>query len=195
MRHFLQIFFGLLIPLTALFIAVSTGYYMLEYPFSKAIKLAILSGVVLGFSITFFLSIILLIMRAGTQSNAPARKTKKTHKKPVAIKTSYDQEASNKLPMGEFITQNFMLLMDKTLAFEISKYAIESQKINKQGLHENFENGLISIKTIHEFIKINISSLTKHTVKISIEYKRNSLQAPLILKFLKEKEVSFLDYK
>ena len=197
MRHFLQIYFGLFIPLTGLFIAITTGYYMIDYSFSKAIKLAILAGVVGGLSVSFFSAILILVMRAGSQPKINIKKKeKKKQKETIVNKTSVKEKIiEDTTPMSNFITHHFMLLMDKTLAFEISKHAIASQKMHKQGHHENFEDGLISIKTINEFIKINISSLTKHTVKVSMEYKRNSLHAPVILEFLKEKEVSFLDYK
>jgi len=197
MRHFLQIFFGLLIPLIGLFIAVATGYYMLEYSFNKAINLAILVGVIIGFGVSFISAIVIFIMRAGSQPKVPVRKKEKKKKKePIIEQTEkVSQEVSEVQSINGFITQKFILLMDKTLAFEISKYAIIAQKMNKKGHHEDFKNGLLSIKTINEFIKINISSLTRHTVEVSMEYKHNSVHAPIILEFLKEKELSFLDYQ
>lgn len=193
MRQLLQIFFGLLIPLVAIFTVISIGYYSFEYNLDKSIKLALLSGVIIGFGISFVASISIFIMRLGTQPRVATykeQKMKAKQKKHENVTVIQEEETES-----EFTVNNFMLLMDKTIAYQVNLDIIRNQDIRKEGYHHNFESGVISIKNIHEFIKINISSLTKHTVKVSMEYKTNSSLGKNIIMLLREKESSLLKYK
>jgi len=199
MRQYFQIFFGLLIPLTGLFIIVSTGYFSIfdDEAFNKAIKLGMLAGVVIGFCLSIVMALFILIARfaQGKEKILTQKEEREIRKKEraIAIKEKHiiKKEPSN----NGFVTEKFMLLMDKTLAYEISEYIIKKQNLKKEGHHENFKEGFISIKTINEFIKIHINSLTKHTVEFSMEYKENSVNAPIMLEYIKEKENSFLKYQ
>ena len=188
MRHLFQIFFGLLVPLSGLFMAASIAYFRLEYTLTKAIKLGVLSGVILGIGISFIAAIVIFISRAGTQrAPQPSRRQKKEEK-------VYETEsATATVNSSSTSISKFMLLMDKTLAFEISRAALHNQK-SGQISQENWENGELSIRTLKELVKVKVSSLTKHTTTITIEAKQNSEYATAISKFLKEKELMYLNY-
>ena len=61
MRAYLQLFFGLLIPLSALFIIISILYFKVEYDFTKAIRLGVLTGIMLSLAVSYVTSIFLQI--------------------------------------------------------------------------------------------------------------------------------------
>jgi len=63
MRVYLQLFFGLLIPLSALFIVISILYFKVEYDFTKAIRLGVLTGIMLSLAVSFITSIFLQAKR------------------------------------------------------------------------------------------------------------------------------------
>jgi len=192
MRQLLQIFFGLLIPLTGLFVVLSIGYYSLEYDFSKAIKLAMLVGVILGFGISLISSIVIFILRWGRSQEVMTYKEQQEEDKKIIhqhekIKVMRHEDSG-------FIEKDFILLMDKRLAYEISLYAIKKEKLGKEGHKYDFDNGIISVKNRHDIIKMTISHLTKHTVKVFMQYKNDSTHATAILESIKTREKLFLDY-
>ena len=63
MRTYIRLFINLLFPLTLLFTAASFGYFTLDYSLSRAFNLGILSGVLMGISVSLIMALLLLIFR------------------------------------------------------------------------------------------------------------------------------------
>ena len=63
MRPFLNLFFSIVLPISALFSVAATVYFSLAYDFGKALKLGILAGVLTGVSFSVIMTGTLLVMR------------------------------------------------------------------------------------------------------------------------------------
>jgi len=209
MRKFLHLFFGLLVPLSMLFILVATLYFKLDYNFTKAMRLGVLSGFFIGLFVSFFTTIFLLIMRS---VQAPKQNIHKKTKKRKKINSSPIKSNIHTIPSvtkqetilekepfapidttNDRVTRKIMLLMDKELAYEVALHAITEKNIgiltdNAQG------EGNISVHSIHEMIELSIIGLTRHTAQVTIESQKNSKNSKIIIKYLKAKELSFLQY-
>jgi len=208
MRTFLHLFIGLMIPLSGLFMVAATFYFKLDYSFTKAMRLGVLSGFFVALAVSFVTAIFLSIMRAGKQVPINTKKKKRksiseTHEKPIpaasgkvsSTKSSTEEKSETEVSATPLKAPTFksMLLMDKEVAREITIYSIEAQTI---GTITNLEKAeeILHVQTGDELMHIRISSLTKHTTQVSIAAKPDSQHAQKILDYLKEKEYSFLHY-
>jgi len=207
MRKLLQLYFGLLVPLSMLFIVASIVYFKLDYDLTKAMRLGVLSGFFIGAIVSLFTAIFLLIMRRGKQPKeniikSPKRRhqteAKVTEKKVTTNKhtlskaTSITSSIATKNLVDTHI-QKVMLLMEHELAFEVAVYAISEEKIGTI-TDTDASKGLLDITTKDEHIKLSILSLTRHTTQVLIETNPNSEYTKKIIKYLKGKELSFLQY-
>jgi len=207
MRAYFQLFIGLLIPLSGLFIVTAVLYFKIEYSFTKAMRLGVLSGFFIAIAVSLFTALLLLIMRRGRQpqkdifSGVKARKERRTKKSTFDkhIKTSDTETTKITKPLKPAKTsvttqKNIMLLMDNSIAFEVLLYAIADQKLGQ--LTESKESeGHIVIKTDKSIIKIIISPLTKHTSQMQISSEVDDLEnIQKIITYVKEKEYSFTQY-
>jgi len=204
MRKLLHLFFGLLVPLSMLFIIAAIFYFKLDYSFTKAIRLGVLSGFFIGLFVSFFTAILLLILRKGQQPKGKAIKIKKKHKKTTGHKykeTNNSEDIKSpktkksvrtSSPQASTVTKS-MLIMDHEIAFEVILYIITEQNIGTLTKSKDQE-GYLSVKTKDDLIQIDVSPLTKHTSQVSIKAKAKSESTKTILHYLKEKEHSFLQY-
>lgn len=187
MRTYLYLFFNLLLPLSALFISISIIYFKFDYTFTQAIKLGVLSGVVISVPLSLFLAFVLLIMRLGKKQIIPSNKHKNTrasHKNDQTL--SAIKEQNN-------IELKTILLMDKELAFDVVLAAIEEREIGL--LKQNsLKEGSIKVVDNTLLIEIDIDSLTRHTSEVTIHSNMQTPKTTDILIYLKEKENSFLIY-
>jgi hypothetical protein len=164
---------------------VSVAYFSVDYNFTKAMKLGVLSGVLLGLGISFISTIVLLIKR---RVGKPAQETMQVHKE-TDQKT---KEVPVEIPNS--IEHRLMLLMDKKLGFEVALYAITDQKIGEITTKETKESSMIILHTLEETMQIIITPLTRHTAQVLLKTERNSKYDQKIISYIKEKEHSFLQY-
>ncbi len=201
MRAYLQLFFGLLVPLSGLFIVASVIYFRTGYDFTKALRLGVLSGFFIAIAVSLFTALFLLIMRRGKQPQKSILKRKKK----VRSKTTQaakKENTSTRAAMAEktalatdekTIEQKMMLLMDKELAFEVLLHTIAEQDI---GILTKDSNNVtqMTVKNDNELLQLSISTLTRHTSQVVITSEINSKAAKKIIRYMKEKEHSFLQY-
>lgn len=209
MRAYLQLFFSLLVPLSGLFIVASVIYFRTGYDFTKALRLGVLSGFFIAIAVSLFTALFLLIMRRGRQPQKNILKRKKkvhSHKhKNGALKqevlsaeshTSAQATVPTKTALErdeKTIEQKMMLLMDKELAFEVMLHAIAEQHIGIL-TKDATDDGQMLVKNDNETIQLSISTLTRHTSQVIITSEINSKAAKKIIRYMKEKEHSFLQY-
>ena len=209
MRAYFQLFFGLLVPLSGLFIVTSIIYFNTGYNFTKALRLGVLSGFFIAIAVSLFTALFLLIMRRGKkpQKSILRRKKKKYTKNAQNIhESTTTSETYNHVSTtvttpthpiiashDKTIEQKMMLLMDRELAFEIAHYAISDQNIGTLTQSAN-EADHITVKNDDEILQLTISTLTRHTSQVLITSQINSPSAKKIISYMKEKEYSFLQY-
>lgn len=207
MRAYFQLFFGLLVPLSGLFMVAAFIYFNTGYTFTKALRLGVLSGFFIAIAVSLFTALFLLIMRRGKK---PEKSILKRRGK-VKVKTSKTSEsvqnttkitsttnetlpnAQNEAIDDKSIEQKMMLLMDKDIAFEVALHAISEQHIGILTKSVNEEDH-ITIKNDEEVLHLSISTLTRHTSQVSIRSEINSSAARKIIRYMKDKEYSFLQY-
>ena len=204
MRAYFQLFIGLLIPLSALFIVAAVIYFKIEYDFTKAMRLGVLSGFFIAIAVSVFTALFLLIMRRGKQpqkdifSGVREREEKRNKKSKAnkAVDTIQTETTTiQNAPKTSILTQeNIMLLMDNSIAFEVLLYAIADQQLGQ--LTESKEaEGHVILKTDKSIIKMRISPLTKHTSQMQISSEVDDTEnIQKIITYMKEKEYSFTQY-
>jgi len=207
MRAYFQLFFGLLVPLSGLFIVTSIIYFNIGYNFTKALRLGVLSGFFIAIAVSLFTALFLLIMRRGKKpQKSILKRRRKTHPettqniKETVPTTDTHSDASTIIPTrpviasdDKTIEQKMMLLMDRDLAFEVALYAITDQNIGT--LTESVTGaGHITVKSDDEILQLTISTLTRHTSQVTITSEMNSKAAKKLIRYIKEKEHSFLQY-
>jgi mannitol-specific phosphotransferase system IIBC component len=184
MRAYIRIFMNLLMPISAIVTILAIAYFSVNYDFNKAMKLGVLSGVLIGFVISFIGALILLVMRV---------------KKPSVQESDIGQEhtnvntkpsSNNKTP----VEQKLMLLMDKKVAFDVALFAIAEQNLGDIKTKETQEKCTITLRTQDQTIQIITTSLTRHTAQIILQASKNSEEIQKIISYIKEKEHSFLQY-
>ena len=205
MKSYFNLFFTLVMPISILFTAVATVYFAMNFDFTKAIKLGILAGVMIGVAFSLVMALVILIIRTirtykvktkiltpSTRSMNPPITLDPTiyEKKHQATQANFANEA---IVESDSIEEKFMLLMDKELAYEVSLNSINHQNIGDI-IHQNKEDGSILLRSKNEEIKINISSLTKHTAQVLISSTIDNSNMKNIISMLKEKEHSFMQY-
>jgi len=204
MRAYFQLFIGLLIPLSALFIISAVIYFKIEYDFTKAMRLGVLSGFFIAISISLFTALFLLIMRRGKQPKkdifSGVRERKERRSKKAKTNKSIDTvltettKVQNTSKTSITTQENIMLLMDNSIAFEVLLYAIADQQLGQ--LTESKEaEGHVILKTDKSILKIDISPLTKHTSQMQISSEIDDIEnIQKIIAYMKEKEYSFTQY-
>ncbi|MCW8821912.1 MAG: hypothetical protein OQK45_06770 [Sulfurovum sp.] len=186
MRTYIQILFSILMPMSMIMTIGSIVYFNLDYSFTKAMKLGVVSGVLIGLSISLIMALLLLVMK----------RSKKTVQQPIPVHENVHRIKKD-IPLEtqqNFIEQKLMLLMDKQLAFNVSLYAITDQDIGDITTNDTKGNANITVNTPEETIYITITSLTKHTAEIILKTVKKSDYVNKIISYIKEKEHSFLQY-
>jgi mannitol-specific phosphotransferase system IIBC component len=184
MRAFLQLFIGLLITLSALFIVAAIIYFRVEYDFTKSLRLGVLSGFFIAIIVSFFTALFLLIMRAGKKPQKSILRKNKKSKQTAKISESQN---------GKNIEQKIILLMDKELTIEVLLHAISHQHIGILTQSHDKEK-IMSLKTADEIIELSINKLTRHTSQLIITSNKDSEDVKKIVTYMKMKELSFLQY-
>ena len=211
MRAYLHLFFGLLIPLSALFVIVSIGYLTIEHDFTKTIRLGVIYGILASLAVSFVVSIFLQVRRLiqnGTLSPKKAKmkasikqdtkkikneKMKKTKKDNLPIDKEEDPSEIAEEETKKSKSQKVMLLMDQELAYEVTLNAIKYHSIGNVKTSDAGKN-TIHVKNKKEALEITFTSPTKHTAQVKIETKSHTKSMQKIITYLKEKEHSFLQY-
>ena len=198
MRAFLHLFFGLLIPLSALFMVVSFLYFSTGYNFTKAMRQGVLYGFFIAIVSSLFIALLLFIMRNMKKMTSTLSRTENHHKEVIQSQKediNVNNNSNIETPPNKIhgdVEHKLMLLMDKALAFEVSLYAISEENIGTASLGNSLEE--IKIHTKHGIIYLTISTLTRHTSKIVIHAKHDSEEINKLITYIKEKELSFLQY-
>ncbi len=211
MRAYLHLFFGLLIPLSALFVVISVLYFKIEYDFTKALRLGVLTGIMVSLAVSFITSIFLQIKRLIQNHTLSPRKAKmkasikrdtkkikkakvrKTKKDTLPIDKEEEINETSEKETNKSIGQTVMLLMDQELAYEVTLNAIKYHSIGNINTGDSSQNTIL-VKNKKESLKITFTAPTKHTAKVAIETESNTKSVQKIITYLKEKEHSFLQY-
>lgn len=86
-----------------------------------------------------------------------------------------------------------MLLMNKSIAFEVLLYAVSEKHIETLTESKKAE-GEIVLKTKEGIMRMLITPLTKHTARIILSAKINAKHIEQIIQYVKKKEYSFTQY-
>jgi hypothetical protein len=178
MRVLINLFFSIILPISALFIVAAIIYFSISYDLNKALKLGVLAGFIIGFGFSFIISVILFIIR----------KIREKH----ILMTQPESHIAHESTNGP-IDKKLMLLMDRELAFEVALYSIIDQNIGEVSKGSKRE-GTISIYTPEQMINLSISTLTKHTSQLEVKADAYNMSVQRIINYLKIKEQSFLQY-
>jgi len=178
MRTFFNLFLSMGIPISALFIAVATGYFMMDYDLSKALKLGTLSGFLAAVVFSLLMSAVLLLMR-----KIRSARTEKSNPESTII---YESENSP-------LDKTFILLMDKVTALEVLVHSVIDQKLGNIK-HGDKNKQMITVQTPEDTIDISVAQLTGHTSEVKIKANKYSPGVKQIINYTKMKELSFLQY-
>jgi len=194
MKSYINIFLTLLMPLSILFTAISVVYYTMDFAFSKAIKLGIVTGVLSGTVFSLLLALIILLSRK-VQSSKP-----KVQNKPIVnvetipkIFKEHQKSFDTNIIKPQAMEKKFILLMDKELAYEVSLHSMQSQDIGEI-IYQNKDKGLILLKDDLKELKMDITTLTKHTAEILVTSTLDHKLITDIMTHIKNKELLFLKY-
>jgi len=179
MRAFFNLFLSLGMPVTVLFISLATGYFMMNYDLSKALKLGTLSGFIAAVVFSFFMAAVLILIRK-------ARSTR-------AAKSSPKKSTMRHEPENGMLDKSFILLMDTVIAFEVLVHSVIDQKLGNIKHGEKGERA-ITVHTPDHTIDISVIPLTDHTSEVKIKANTYSPSVKKIINYTKMKELSFLKY-
>ena len=181
-------------PLSILFTAIAVVYYSLNFPFSKAIKLGIVTGVLSSTLFALLLAAVLLLLRKSQGNNAKAhKKTSFSVNNVPKILKEHQENFDTNIAKPQAIEKKFILLMDRELAYEVSLQSMHHQNVGEI-IYQNKDKGLILLKEDLKEFKINITSLTKHTAEIIITSTLDHHFLKNIMILIKNKEHHFLSY-
>ncbi len=178
MRPYLNLLFSIVLPISTLFVVVSTIFFSLNYDLGKAFKLGTLAGVLIGVGFSVIMAGVLLIIR----------KARTKHIQITQPESHILHESTN----GP-IDKTFMLLMDRELAFDVAIYSIIDQNIGEV-IKGSKQKGTISIHTPEQMINLAVTSLTKHTTQVEVKADAYNMSVQKIVNYIKLKESSFLQY-
>ena len=183
MRAYMHIFLNLMVPISFFAAIASVIYFNLNYDFSKALKLGILSGVMISLPVSLIAALVLLLIRKQTPIEEDSNNG--------SINTNIVTEEvfpDSKMPVQE----NLILLMDRKLAFEVARFSILDQKLGEATTKESKEKCTITLRSQDEIIQIISTSLTRHTAQLVLKAAQNSEKLHKIITYVKEKEHRFL---
>ena len=178
MRAFFNLFLSLVLPVTGLFIVLATGYFTLDYDLGNAFKLGTLAGFISGVIFSAIMSAVLFFMR----------KARVAH----TIKNDPHSAISHPSENGS-VDKQFILLMDKVMAFDVLIQSIIDQKLGEVGKGDK-RKGTITLQTPEQNIDIMVKRLTEHTSQVHITAGKYSESLKQIINYTKTKEYSFLQY-
>lgn len=200
MTAFIRLFFNLLFPLSILSIILSMLYFMMDYDASRAMKLGVLSGILLSIPLSFLLATALLILRKvspeqgkqGEQGEQVAQTKVQTQ-----VQAKEESKVSEPVPIENIkgVTQESkcMLLMDRELAFDILMNFLKKIKHSTIAVNDP-KRGIITIQNKKGIIQTNITALSKHTSEIILRTQNNIIDVEKLIHALKDKEHSLLQY-
>jgi len=193
MKSYINIFLTLVMPLSILFTAISVVYYSMEFAFSKAIKLGIVTGVLSSGLFALVLAAVILLVRK-IQSNTPKVPSTPFNKNKIPkILKEHKENFDTTMVKTPSKEQKFILLMDRELAYEVSLQSMEDQNVGEI-IYQNKDKGLILLKDDLKELKINITTLTKHTAEIIITSTLDHHFIKDVMSLIKTKERLFLHY-
>jgi hypothetical protein len=178
MRAFFNLFLSLVLPVTGLFIVLATGYFTLDYDLGNAFKLGTLAGFISGILFSTVMATVLFFMRK-------ARVAHITKNDPHSAITHPSENGS--------VDKQFILLMDKVMAFDVLIQSIIDQKLGEVGKGDK-RKGTITLQTPEQNIDIIVKTLTEHTSQVHIKAGKYSEPLKQIINYTKTKEYSFLQY-
>ncbi len=178
MRAYINMFLSLGMPISALFIILATGYFMMDYDLSKALKLGTLSGFISAIIFSLIMTAVLLVMRKATEVRQ--------------AKNNPESRITHRSENGT-IDKTFILLMDKVVAFEVLIHSVIDQKLGDIK-HGDKGEQTITVDTPEHAIDISVIKLTDHTSEVKIKAKTYSPSVKKIINYTKMKELSFLQY-
>jgi len=178
MRAFFNLFLSLGMPVTVLFVSAATGYFMMDYDLSKALKLGTLSGFIAAVVFSLFMAAVLLLMRKARSARA--------------AKSNPESSIIHEPGNGP-LDKTFILLMEKAIALEVLVHSVIDQKLGNIK-HGDKGEQTITVHTPDHAIDISVIQLTDHTSEVKIKANTYSPSVKKIINYTKMKELSFLQY-
>ena len=202
MKEYIKILSHLLLVLTGLFMLLSSFYFAQEYNFNETLKVGVLTGFLLAVVVAPFIAFVIFLMHKAKISepqtqkehSAKEKKTTTTKKKKITKKKKSPKPSSEQ---DEFILsgkEKLILLMDENLTLNVTLSSISEQNIGTVTQKQDGENLIVSISTDTEHITLFITPLTKHSTELTVASSYNSEDVKKIIRYIKEKEFSFLNY-
>ncbi len=197
MKEYARILFPLFMPLTGLFMVFASLYFGRENGFSEALKLGVLTGFLLAVVITPFIALFLFFIHR-IKNPKPKKEQKQSSKNKLSapIKEKVSSKPSTTQEEELFLSEEekLILLMDKNLTTNVTLAAISEQNIGTATQKQDGENLILSLDTDRGDITLTLTPLTKHTTELTIASSYNPDDAKKIIRYIKEKEFSFLNY-
>ncbi len=173
------------------FSIIGVLYYIKDIDTVKAVKLGVLSGVLMGIATSMVLALVILIIRL-----SKLYFYERTHKK--IIEDSYETYpyASSMKKEGDpqikhLPEDRIILLMEYDVAFEVALHILRHNQIAI--IHKsNKPTGEIYIQQHGKHILLRLSKLTDHTTQIHVP---PMVKKENFIALLKEKDFSFLQYQ
>jgi len=201
MKNFIGYFSYYMVLNTAFFTVIFSIYFIFNYSFNASLKL----GLIYGFIVSIFISTILSIVamsRKSIQTYANKQqelREKESFKKiediEVPIEINMAKEEPNNLSniKNKSTDITLFLLIDKNLAFNILVQLVIENKTWKIEARDKNKN-TFTIITPKQNIYLSVQSLTENTSKVKIKNNGIGECIKTLLKYIKQKEQSFLDY-
>lgn len=197
MKSYFNLFLILVMPLSVLFTAISFVYFSLDFTFSKALRLAILAGVLISVAFSIVMATVILVIRTIQFKKFHTQTLDTKYHNPAIfehnLQITQTEDNENNEKQMETVEEKLMLLMDKELAYEVSLFSISHQK-TCEVIYKNKKDGTILIHNEEKEIRMNITSLTKHTAQIIMQSTIDNVSIKNIISIIKEKEHSFIQY-
>lgn len=188
MQTYIRMFFTLLLPISLICVIVSIGYFTLNYDLSKAIKLGVLSGVLIGMAISLVMAFSLPMLRKVPKSEHTEIETE-------AMQNVRKDNKNTKHHQKKDISKEIkcMLLMNRVLAFEVLLNVLKDQNLDNVSASDP-QKKTVTIQIKENSIQATITSLTEHTSQIILRTQNNAKQIEKLISLIKEKEHAFLQY-
>jgi hypothetical protein len=187
MNNFLRAYNFTLIYVAGLSILGFIGYYSMDFPIEKAVKIGTLYGFMVGV-VANIIPAFLVMLRLNKELETPQNDIKKA-KQP--LKKEHTNVPNNTLSISAI--KEMYLLLDKEMAFDVSLQSVLEQSLGTL-LNSNKHRGSFSVRTEHQTIDFEILPLTRHTSKVNIKAQKQNDTFNDILTYIKNKEASVLTY-
>jgi len=204
MKNFIGYFSYYMVLNTAVFTALSSMYLMLNYSLSASLKLGLIYGFLTSIIVSTFFAIVTLSKKSVKTYAVKQQELREKEKSQYgnSLENSITQNKTIRAVKESKGSKNIVnrqnqitlfLLMNKYLAFDILVQIVIENNIWKINARDK-ERNTLTISTEKQDIYISIETLTENTSQIEIKTNNIDESIKNLIKYIKEKEHSFLQY-